>query len=110
MEQQCRQPAHCVGSVTGLEPATACHHPEVDATKVSGTALVRPSGYIWGGAALIAVAAWLPLLSDGFSDPGFVVVLFGLLGSLGLGLLLTGAVAQGILVARSNQRDQSPRR
>jgi hypothetical protein len=57
---------------------------------------------------MIAVAVWIPLLSDGFSDPGFAVVLFGLLGALGLGWLLTGAVAQGILVARSNQYDQSP--
>lgn len=60
------------------------------------------------GAALIAVAAWIPLLSDGFSDPGFVIVLFGLLGGLGLGWLLTGAIAQGILVARANQHDQQP--
>ncbi len=75
---------------------------------MNGNAVLPPSSYIWSGAALIAVAAWIPLLSDGFSDPGFVVVLFGLLGSLGLGLLLTGAIAQGILVARSNQHGQPP--
>jgi hypothetical protein len=80
----------------------------VDETKVNRNALLHPSSYIWRGAALIALAAWIPLLSDGFSDPGFVVVLFGLLGSLGFGWLLTGAIAQGILVARSNEHGQPP--
>jgi biotin transporter BioY len=63
-----------------------------------------PSVYIWVGVALLAVAAWIPVLSDGFSDPAIAAPFFGFLAGLGLASLLTGGVAQGILLARSEVR------
>lgn len=65
---------------------------------------------MWAGIALLTVAAWIPVLSDGFSDPSIAAPFCGFLASLGLGALLTGGVAQGILLARYEARRQSTTR
>lgn len=67
-----------------------------------------PSGfYIWVGVALLSLAAWIPVLSDGFSDPSIAAPFCGFVASLGLGALVTGGVARGILLARSDERRES---
>jgi hypothetical protein len=74
----------------------------VDETNVNGTAVLPPSHL--GSAALIAVAAWIPLCR--WPRPGFVVVLFDCLKS-GPRFALTEQSPRHP-VARSNQQAGRP--